>query len=148
MIVDRLTNSDMYNSLNPSFKAVFDKLKTLDPKDGEIEFVIDKDNVFAHTSVVKNTDSAEREFEAHRKFIDVHFILQGAEKYVYANINELEQTTEYDEADDFLMLKGKGSTITLKAGDFCIVYPEDAHIPTLEKVSDEDIVRGVVKVRI
>ena len=148
MVLDKLTNSEMYNSLNPSFKAVFEKLKTLDPKDGEIEFVIDEGNVFAHTSVVEQASTAKRQFEAHKKFIDIHFILQGEEQFVYANLSELTAVTEYDDADDCFMLEGKGSTLTLKAGDFLIAYPEDAHIPTLVKTSSDNIVRGVVKIRI
>ena len=46
------------------------------------------------------------------------------------------------------MLDGIGSTVTLKAGDICIVFPEDAHIPTFTKVSDEAVIRSVVNVKL
>ena len=148
MIIDRLSNSDLYTSLHPKFKMVFDKLKTLDPKDGAPEMVLEDDVVIVHGSVVDAAAEGERQFEAHKKYIDVHYILQGEETYVWANTNELKAVTDYDEADDYFMLEGKGSTVTLKAGDICIVYPEDAHIPTLTKESAEPIVRSVVKVKL
>ena len=146
MIIDKLTNSDLYTPLHPKFKMVFDKLKTLDPKDGAPEMVLEEDVVIVHGSVVESTPEGARQFEAHKKYIDVHYILQGEETYVYANLADVTPVTEYDAEDDSFMLEGKGSEVTLKAGDICIVYPEDAHIPTLKKVSAEPIVRSVVKV--
>ena len=148
MIIDKLYNSDRYTAMHPKFKLVFDTLKTLDPKDGAPEFVVEENNVIVHGSVVEATPEGPRQFEAHKEYIDVHYILQGEETYVYANLDELTPATEYDEADDYFMLEGKGSTVTLKAGDICIVYPEDAHIPTLTKVSDEAVIRSVVKVKL
>ena len=149
MIIDKLENSKLYNSLNANFAEVFEYLKTLKAENGEVSFVLKEGDVWGSVSVKESLSSEGRMFEAHKKFIDIHFILQGAETYSHAYTDELTPATEYNEAEDYYFLEGKGgNSVTLKAGEFCIVYPQDAHIPMHTKVSTENLVRGVVKIRI
>lgn len=85
-------------------------------------------------------------FEAHRKYIDLHYILEGTEQFGYANIDTLKPVNEYSEADDYLLLDGEASRITLNKGDFAIVFPEDAHIPAMGYPNSKKVKRAVVKI--
>ena len=85
-------------------------------------------------------------FEAHRKYIDLHYIFEGTEQFGYANVQTLKPVTEYSEADDYILLEGEVNRITLREGDFVIAFPEDAHIPALKYQNSEKVKRAVVKI--
>ena len=148
MIVDKIINSDTYAACNSFFPEIFEKIKALSPDDAGKKFVIEEGVAWISVSSTETAPQGERKFEAHKKFLDIHFVLEGEEKFVYANTDELTPETEYNETEDYLLLNGEGTKLTLRAGDFCIVYPQDAHIPTLEKLSEGNLVRGVAKIKI
>ena len=66
--------------------------------------------------------------EAHRKYIDVHYMAEGSEIAKQAFIDEV--TTEfYDEDADYVAVSGVfDNSFVLKEGDIFIAYPEDAHL--------------------
>ena len=148
LITDKIKNSDTYAACNRFFPEIFGKIKTLTPDDAGKRFVIEEGVAWISVSSSENAPPGDRKFEAHKKFLDIHFVLEGEEKFVYANTDELTPETEYNEAEDYLLLNGDGTKLTLRTGDFCIVYPQDAHIPTLEKLSEGKLVRGVAKIKI
>ena len=92
------------------------------------------------------SDANKKIFEAHRKYIDLHYIIDGVEQFGYANIDTLTPAGEYNEADDYILLCGEVNRITLSNGDFVIAFPEDAHIPALKYKNSEKVKRAVVKI--
>lgn len=66
--------------------------------------------------------------EAHRKYIDVHYMASGTEIAKQAFIGEI--TTEfYNEDEDYVAVSGDfNNSFVLKEGDIFIAYPEDAHL--------------------
>lgn len=148
LITDKIKNSDTYAACNSLFSEIFEKLKTLTPNDAGKKFVIEEGVAWISISSLENAPQGVRKFEAHKKFIDIHFVLEGEETFVFANTDELTPETEYNEEEDYLLLNGEGTKLTLRAGEFCIVYPQDAHIPTLEKLSEGNLVRGVAKIKL
>ncbi|MBQ2743557.1 MAG: YhcH/YjgK/YiaL family protein [Oscillospiraceae bacterium] len=148
MITDKIKNSDTYAACNSLFPEIFEKLKTLTPNDAGKKFVIEEGVVWISVSSTETAPQGVRKFEAHKKFLDIHFVIEGEETFVFANADELMPETEYNEAEDYLLLNGEGTKLTLRAGDFCIVYPQDAHIPTLKKLSGGKLVRGVAKIKL
>lgn len=148
MIADKIKNSDTYYACNRFFPEIFEKIKTLTPDDAGKKFIIEEGVAWVSVSSSKNAPPGDWKFEAHKKFLDIHFVLKGEETFVYANTENLTPETEYNEEQDYLLLNGEGTKIALRAGDFCIVFPQDAHIPTLEKLSEGDLVRGVAKIKI
>lgn len=148
MITDKIKNSDTYAACNSLFPEIFEKLKTLTPNDAGKKFVIEEGVVWISVSSTETAPQGVRKFEAHKKFLDIHFVIEGEETFVFANADELMPETEYNEAEDYLLLNGEGTKLTLRVGDFCIVYPQDAHIPTLKKLSGGKLVRGVAKIKL
>ena len=148
MITDSLKNSEMYYAMNSYFPDIFAKIKSLTKADIGKKLVLEEGVAWVSVSSSENAPPGDRKFEAHKKFLDIHFVLKGEETFVYANTENLTPETEYNEEQDYLLLNGEGTKIALRAGDFCIVYPQDAHIPTLEKLSEGNLVRGVAKIKI
>lgn len=87
-------------------------------------------------------------FEAHRKFLDIHIMVEGSEG---VEIAPPEALTEFDrtEANDFYAYRGRGDyKLTLSPGDFLVVFPGDAHRIKMRLDSSETVSKVVFKVRV
>lgn len=147
MIVDSLRNCTLYETVHKDFAQVFDVLKTISADTESGKIVLNEGNVWVNAPSLTVVTETSKAFEAHKEFIDIHYIISGAEKFGYANKERLNVTKEYDKQGDYELLDGEANLITLKEGDFCIVFPDDAHIPACMKVGKEPLVRVVAKIR-
>lgn len=149
MIVDSIANASLYFGVNKDFAKVFEVLKSLDGNTPEGKIVLDDGKVWVNVQYFGDkAPSADPKFEEHRKFIDIHYIVDGAEKFGYSNLDRLTVTVPYSEERDVEFSKGEISEVILKSGDFLVTYPQDAHIPNMVKLTDGKMVRAVAKIRI
>jgi YhcH/YjgK/YiaL family protein len=148
MIIDRIDNAHLYYAVHTKFKRAFDYIHQLDA--GTIpagKYEIDGYNMYALVQQY-NTKIKEQGFwEAHRRYIDLQYVFQGAEGMGYANINHLQQG-EYDAGKDFLPLHGEGDFVTLHRGSFVLLLPEDAHMPGMAIGSPVPVKKIVVKIAV
>ena len=149
MVTDSIKNIDQYVSLHKDFAKVAEVLKTLTVDSPAGKIVIDEGNVWINIATSNGLDeSVKNRFEAHKDFIDIHYIITGSENFGYGNISHLEITEPYNSENDVEFLKGDITPVIMKKGDFCIVYPQDAHIPAMKKTSSETLIRVVAKIRV
>ena len=148
MITDSLNNCYLYENLHKDFKKVFEVLRKI--ADGEVseKTVLEEGCVWVSAPAEAVIPEGLRMFEAHRDFIDIHYILSGTEVFGYSKVDSLKTTKEYDQDADYLLLDGDKNLLTLHAGDFCITFPQDAHIPACYKIGEEKLLRVVAKVRV
>lgn len=143
MITGNISDCEKYYPVNKLFEEAFEYLKT-------IEKDINKINLTVNLSEPQVSDfdneGNKKVFEAHRRFIDLHYIIDGCEDFGFENIRNLESITEYNEEDDYILLKGNENRIKLCKGDFAIVFPEDAHIPAMKCDNRRTVKRAVVKI--
>lgn len=151
MILANIKDFEKYCALNSNFKAVFDFLKTLTPysKTGIVgeDFRVNFSGQYCDVSD-ENADGTTKAFEAHKQYIDIHYCISGSEGIGYNDVSRLTPTTEYDEENDYFLLSGEYQKLVLREGDFCIVFPEDAHIPMMKGTSDEKLLKAVAKVKV
>ena len=148
MIIDRIENAALYYPLHPKFKQVFDyiaqiAIHTLPAGRHEV----DGDAMYA---LVQEYDTKLKEagkWEAHRRYIDLQYVVQGAEGMGYANIHDLRQD-EYIPEKDFLPLFGEGQQIELRSGYFVLLFPEDAHMPSMALGESQPARKIVVKIAV
>ena len=147
MIIDCLKNAGLYASMQEDFAEVFEVIEKM--VRGEIceKVVIREGSVWVNAPKTTVISDAPKKYEAHRNFIDVQFILSGAEQFGCANVERLTPAVPYDTQKDIEFFDGEPELFTLRAGDFCIVYPHDAHLPAYAKLGDGDLVRIVAKIR-
>ena len=149
MVTDSIKNIDLYVNLHKDFPKVFEYMKTLGKDTPKGPFVIDGDNVHGSVWTIETKGSYhDRQLEKHEKFIDIHYILDGNEKFSYADADTLTVTEGYHEDEDYSFLKGEASGILLTPGHFCIVFPEDAHSPYCIAENVETVKRCVIKIRV
>ena len=64
-------------------------------------------------------------FEAHRRYLDIHLMYAGSEAVELAHPEGLEL---FDHKGDFYGYRGQAEQrLTLRPGDFLVVFPGDAH---------------------
>jgi len=116
----------------------------LELPDGNVP--IDGKRVFAILQRYRTAHLDKPQFEYHRKYIDLQFVLSGEEIIGWAPATEITPLFSYDEGQDVctgLMETGKWSPVRLNAGQLAVLWPEDGHAPRLatEKVC---LVRKIV----
>lgn len=128
MIFDTLKNVDNYKGLG----RVYDALKFLSETDfftmelGRYE--LDGDNIFYMVQSY-DTDPEKTISEAHRKYIDIQYMVEGEEIIGVADISEDKELTEAKEENDVWFYNCKTEPLVLSAGKYMVLYPNDLHCP-------------------
>lgn len=133
MIIDTLANSVNYEKAHSLFKLAFDFLKNADLanlEDGRID--IDGSRVYASVQSVEGIPASACKLEAHRKYIDIQYVISGNEAMGWAPICGLGHDEGFDEKDDFGLFSDKPQSIfDVRPGCFAIFFPGDAHAPNI-----------------
>jgi len=136
MIVDHIRNRRLYAGLGDGIAAAleycagaleqYNTAGTFTEGDVEIGGGVIMKN---HPVTTHPADGAV--FEAHYKYIDIHFVLYGGERIGYADVKKLTVTEDMPEKD-LVLLEGKGDFLALSPGYFMITFPDDAHSPAAD----------------
>ena len=88
-------------------------------------------------------------FESHRKYIDIQIIVNGEELMQIADISRLYIQEEYDGEKDIMFWKTPDQvmSVTLKQGDYIVLYPENAHRGAIKCGKETRVLKIVGKVR-
>jgi biofilm protein TabA len=152
MIVDRLEEAANYCRLHPGFDAAFDLLRST-PFD---EVPAGKHEVMGDSliMIVEHVEGKGRDFarlEAHRKYIDVQYIIPGkgavAQEFGWRpTANCTQTTTAYDKEKDFVFFGDQPELwLPVPPGHFVVFFPGDAHAPV---ATPTKIHKAVIKVAV
>lgn len=148
MILDDLNGAARYYNLHPDFREAFTFLSRGDLASlasGKIE--LQGERLFALINRDPGRGHEGARLEAHRKYIDIQFLVDGSEEIGWRPTAECRQLTEpYSEPRDIMFFgDAPHSWIHLPVGKFMILYPEDAHAPLAAR---GDNVKAVIKVAV
>ena len=133
MIKDKLENAKIYYSLSERIKKGLTWLNENNLNelaDGRYE--LDGDLLFA--SIQTYNTKLDAKYEAHRNYIDIQYMIDGCEKIGIRNLSDCKSVIEYDSERDlefFVDINAKEEYLSLKTGEFMILYPQDAHKPSI-----------------
>lgn len=145
MVIDKLTRIKEYIPSLPCLEkalACLEQARNADP--GRYEFP--GGFILIQTGTTSPVESGD--FEAHRKYLDVQILLEGAETIAWADIDELAISVPYSEQIDRSSHSGSGCVIPVKAGMFYICYPHDAHKCCCHTNVPTTFRKAVVKLRL
>jgi YhcH/YjgK/YiaL family protein len=149
MIIDKLKNASFYYGISEKITTALKYLQNTDLSEFQNgKYEREGDDIFVIVQDYNTKPLSEGKFEAHRKFIDIQYIIKGVEKMGYVNVNNLNPTTEYDEEKDIIFLEGDGDFVTVDEDFFTIFTPEDAHMPEIESKFSKYVKKAVVKIRV
>jgi len=147
MITDNIKNAEKYYSLSKDIEKALIYLQNTDFTNLKAgRYYIDGDNMYVNVDEYE-TKTSDR-IEAHRKYIDIQYIVTGEENMGVATLDNLTPVTEYNTEKDIIFYKGQADLHTVKEKDFIIFYPEDAHLPCQMIKNSEHVKKAVVKILI
>jgi biofilm protein TabA len=150
MILDIISNRRRYGDLGSAVEKATEYLANTDftaLEDGK--HPIDGEAIFALVSTYETEPESARSFEAHRKYIDIQYLLSGREIIHWAAVQELTPAGEYSAEKDIVFLSGDSRAhLRFTPGTFALFYPEDAHKPNCAWDEPEAARKVVVKVRV
>ena len=149
MIKDYLKNASTYYNLSENLKTGFRWLETTDLKnikDGKYE--IDGSKVYASVQTYETKENAD--YESHRNYIDIQYMIDGCEKIGVTDINNCSIHIDYDKERDleFYNINCEEEYLELNEGQFVVLFPHDSHKPSITKACRRTVKKVVVKVAI
>jgi len=170
MILDTIDNTRLYLGLHPGFAKAFEILrdKTLSQKE-DGKYAVDGDKIYYTiqrytTKPMFNCRAGlappmvspqaclggSSNLEAHRKYIDIQFLLEGQEILGYAPLKGLTTAEVYNPQKDiaFFNTPKDITKVILKPGLFCILFPDDAHLPCRQLAGPTEVRKVVIKIRL
>lgn len=149
MIYGNISQLSDYSFLESQVKECFEYAKCHDLSSFEKgSHEIDGERLFVNIVEYTTTSAGERFWEAHKKYLDVHLMLQGTEQIDLAFIETMDVKT-FEEENDFLPMEGeKSGSVILKSNDFLICYPSDGHRTAVAVEKPEAIKKAIFKVQI
>lgn len=110
------------------------------------EYAIDGAAVRALVQRYVSKPKSQGRWEAHRRHIDLQMVVEGEERIGVAPLGTLDVTEPFDDARDLLWLSGSGDLVTLRPGDFVLLWPEDSHMPGLQVSGPVSVTKVVYKI--
>jgi YhcH/YjgK/YiaL family protein len=118
--------------------------------DGVVE--VDGSNIYAIIqSYTSSVLSHTLRFEAHRKYIDIQFLVTGKEVLGWAHLSKLKTTIPYSDNKDAVYGVVNPDDVSLVhycAGQAVVLFPSDAHAPGLADELPESVKKIVMKVAV
>ena len=150
MIVDKITNIELYKGLSADIYIGLEFLSTVSP-DIKLDTYIINENVKAIVSEYETIETFIRGYEAHTHVIDIQYPIIGVERVKWSPIDEMTINIPYDTEKDrafYTNPSKQGTHVDIGNGIFAIMYPKDGHSPQHYINTSELIKKITVKVSI
>jgi len=148
MIYDTLAHAAQYKGLHPNLDKALDFLCTgglAALPDGRVD--IDGEAVFAnlmsYTTLADNPTP-----ENHRKYADIFFLLEGEEEVGVCPLETVGEPVREDPDHDIWLHRADTVRLPLGGERFLVLFPGDAHAPSIGPHGPAHARKCVVKVRV
>ena len=124
MILDTLEHLSQYEPLlgRSGLLRLVEELR--DKPAGRYEL---ENGAYASLQEGVTTPAEEKDLEAHRKYLDLQVVLEGAEGLVWRCTDGMAPSVPYDGAGDIVLYQGEGLCQLVRAGMFYVLFPWDGH---------------------
>ena len=152
MIKNSLKYTKNYYNLSNKIKLALEYLEKNDLKvfdNGRYDIL--GDDVYVNVQDYTSKHETQGKWEAHKKYIDIQFMIKGAERIGVGGIDNYQATEAYDESKDLEFLAAANDNyqfINMNENDFIILYPQDVHMPQIAMNTPSYVKKAVVKISI
>lgn len=128
MIFDSIRNRENYKENGKIYQALCYLAEIKRWEEVFPDTVIQEGTIVANPVIFVSKEEKECMYEAHEKYIDVHYIMEGVERIATADVSSLQIKTPFSEQRDIGFYQGDESgRYLLKPGEFMVCFPSDAH---------------------
>jgi biofilm protein TabA len=146
--IDKIEFARQYHANKAYWDKAFAFMKNNDlNKIAKGKYPIDGDNVYASVTTDSTKDYNKTNWESHRKYIDIQYVIDGEELIGVYPVAKATVTREYDEKREAANYSADGKLYTAKPGTFFIFFPSDAHRPNITPGGNKVDKKIVIKVR-
>lgn len=152
MIKNSLKYTKNYYNLSNKIKLALEYLEKNDLKvfdNGRYDIL--GDDVYVNVQDYTSKPKTQGKWEAHKKYIDIQFMIKGTERIGVGEIDNYQTTEAYDESKDLEFLAVANDNyqfINMNENDFIILYPQDVHMPQIAMNTPSYVKKAVVKISI
>jgi YhcH/YjgK/YiaL family protein len=139
-----------YDYLSEKFRAGYKWLADTDIKAlAEGKYKIQGDDVVADVQSYTTEPAEKRRFEAHDKYFDIQYMVEGDEFFGVCHREGLTVCESKPQNDVcFFDEPEESGMVLLKEGDFIVVEPEEAHKPRCAVGAPAKVKKVVIKVKV
>ena len=113
------------------------------------KFTMNEEAVFGIGLEYYTKEASEGLWEAHKKYLDVHLILEGEEEIHISDIVHCSATMAFDYENDYQLFDASmEQEVTLKKGDFLALYPNEVHKTGVKVTETVGVKKVVFKIEI
>lgn len=117
----------------------------------ESDYEIQGRDAFARVMSYSGKAREVCEIEAHNRYVDIQFTLQGVEGIEIFTRQNLKSKTDYSEKDDVQFFEESEEpyiTIDNLPGRFSMIFPKEAHRPQIATTYEGVVIKkGVIKIK-
>ena len=137
-----------YDLVGKKFQTAFAFLHRPDLADLPVGWIELDNGVRASVQHYTTMVAETLDFETHEKFFDVQYLIEGVELIGVVGREGLVEKTPYDSTNDITFYEEPvlSGAVLLRAGDYVILAPEDAHKPRCLAGAAMPVRKIVVKV--
>lgn len=152
MILDQIKNTACYTGIHNGISKALEEMGKYTPDNypgGRVE--LDGDNLFLLLNTYETHSPEGALCEAHQKYIDVMYMVEGEEIiYVKPTDRLCAVTKAYNPEIDALLAQtdDDATPVRLTAGSFIILFPQDAHAPACYDKEPQKVKKIIGKVKI
>ena len=144
MIICPWKDIKKYAPLLPGIEEAFDAVNALTDYEAKTYPLSDGNRFFVAVGTTKAPDVAE----AHRKYLDIQYIVKGKEVMGWADLAACTPANDFNEEKDIGMYSGPFTFHTIPEGICYVAFPEDVHMPGRHLDVPNDFVKIVVKLKV
>ena len=137
-----------YKGIHPDLDLALERItpEFLGGLEDDRRVTLNGDRAYCTRFTYETIPEEESPFEAHRRYLDIHIMVEGEER-VDMNRPEDLKLTDAQEGNDFYAYQGESwhSTV-LKPGEFLVVFPGDAHRIKVQVDGPKTVSKAVFKV--
>lgn len=149
MILDKIENAGLYKAINPLLAEGLKFITENDFKTIEAgKFSLKDKLLYAMINDYDTKPCEQCKLEAHRKYIDIQFMVSGEEQIGITSFQNQIPFEEYNTEKDVVFFKDEVSLFRLREGYFAIFFPDDLHQPGIMLNEVSQVRKVVVKVAV
>lgn len=149
MIIDNIKNLEKYENIHEQIKNVINFLENFDKKDFKPRRIDINENLFASLQSYQTLKAEEKEFEVHKDYIDLQYIVTSSERIDFSSKDNFRKDYEINKEGDFFLTNEieSYSKLFLNEGDFAIFFPGEFHKPGCSLEDDKEVKKIVFKIK-
>ena len=144
MIICPWKDIKKYAPLLPGIEEAFNAIQALETYEPATHQLSGGNRFFVSSGTTIEPGLAE----AHRKYLDIQYIVKGQETMGWADLADCKLEGEFSQEKDIGMYSGDFTFHTIPAGTCYVVFPEDVHMPGRYLDVPSDYTKIVVKLAV